>query len=944
MDNKPPVLGTQIPSFPTPDITDVVLAEFHDTRTADYVAVDYGTAHPDTARYPNHILTFQGPVDTAGNYVRRVYVNDRSDQDAYNFVISYAHEDINYPIYARSYIIREEDYVAIAPGTADPDSGPGVLVEQRCLESTGTPEIDSEYIKVVRIYEVLPGPWVPFTRYDELRGPIQGRRRDVLRNDAAQAATRTATAETTYSARGESAIVSVQLEETNGDGTGSSGNPAFPITVSNASVSDRGDVETTTQLSTDITTDSSLVIGTRVASGPLTSATGVPLKPVTGITISNRGTGMLPTTDGPTDLVLGGGTFSTAGRVSVLTTRVVSASLVDGGDGFAPTGSAYVVTMVGTTGTGSRVTIALNVGSGGGIMGLSSIVTPGSYTENPANLAAEPLFTAGLVGDPPTVLIQMGVDTFDLYTLGSYTVGPATFTSTGGGDNATFTNAEYTVAAAVQTQWEPVNEYLRKKVVSKWALPGPTLRSGEQYDTELGLVTATKQLVDGTSGATQSESASGRTRYEATSYGNPVLWKIVESWVTADFPTLDADFYDRELGAVARDTILTIDTSTAGSESSSTRVTYEPRNDYLRKKVTDTWVPANFPTVQENLYDRERGAIKRTTILTIDLTTVGSLSASTNLVTEIRYEPRNAYLRKLVTETFAYPGPEIVSEPEIDRDGAVFTIKRQLDVASNILEGESNSGGLTIITSEPYSGQTTGPLRWKITKTRALPGTAWTRAEVDGETGTAVSISMQIIATPSFPLTQTTGSEVAYQPLSSVHGLKITTSLVGYASVTVVDYPTGKMTAPALITNAVLTSATARDGTPAISIVWTKRAAKTREVKMTRTRSYGSQSDMQTARNALTLENPGVIDLIRDPIFLPAIREANVLTDAKTLGPYTTGTENPKWPYLTESVSWGATTPSASGYPGRTNVVLSAVVEYWKYNLWRLTKVQADTF
>jgi hypothetical protein len=24
--------------------------------------------------------------------------------------------------------------------------------------------------------------------------------------------------------------------------------------------------------------------------------------------------------------------------------------------------------------------------------------------------------------------------------------------------------------------------------------------------------------------------------------------------------------------------------------------------------------------------------------------------------------------------------------------------------------------------------------------------------------------------------------------------------------------------------------------------------------------------------------------------------------------------------------------------------VLSAVVEYWKYNLWRLTKIQADTF
>jgi hypothetical protein len=97
------------------------------------------------------------------------------------------------------------------------------------------------------------------------------------------------------------------------------------------------------------------------------------------------------------------------------------------------------------------------------------------------------------------------------------------------------------------------------------------------------------------------------------------------------------------------------------------------------------------------------------------------------------------------------------------------------------------------------------------------------------------------------------------------------------------------------------------------------------------------------ARNALTLENPGTIDLIRDPLFVPTIREANVLTDAISLGPYTTGTENPKWPYIAETVSWSATSPTATAYPGRS-VVLSAVVEYWKYNLWRMTKIEATTF
>ena len=112
---------------------------------------------------------------------------------------------------------------------------------------------------------------------------------------------------------------------------------------------------------------------------------------------------------------------------------------------------------------------------------------------------------------------------------------------------------------------------------------------------------------------------------------------------------------------------------------------------------------------------------------------------------------------------------------------------------------------------------------------------------------------------------------------------------------------------------------------------------------MTRTKSYNTKADRFSAQTLLTLENPGVIDIIRDPLFFPAIREMNVLTNDVTLGPYTTGTENPKWPYMTETVSWTATVPTASNYPGRL-VVLSAEVEKWKYNLWRLTKIEATTF
>jgi hypothetical protein len=288
-----------------------------------------------------------------------------------------------------------------------------------------------------------------------------------------------------------------------------------------------------------------------------------------------------------------------------------------------------------------------------------------------------------------------------------------------------------------------------------------------------------------------------------------------------------------------------------------------------------------------------------------------------------------------------FPGPWVTST-RIDRDSEIVTVKRRRNIKADIASSETVSSGVLI--RNFYEQENDDLIATEINETRDLPGTEMIRAEVDGETGTEVTVTMQMIAKPTLPFTQVAGSEITYQPISAVHGMKVTTTLSSFAALSVVDYPTGKMKAPALITNAVLNSTTARDGTPALSIVWTKRASMTREVKMTRTKTFGTQANMLTAQAALTLENPGTIDLVRDPWFIPAIRESDVLTNAVTLGPYTTGTENPKWPYIVESVSWGNTSPTASAYPGRTGVVLSAVVEYWKYNLWRLTKIQADTF
>ena len=483
--------------------------------------------------------------------------------------------------------------------------------------------------------------------------------------------------------------------------------------------------------------------------------------------------------------------------------------------------------------------------------------------------------------------------------------------------------------------------------------PGPQVPS-TRYDPLFGPIQGLRRRVVNT-GQTASLTSTVKTTYDSQN-DSTIIYELEEtnsngtgSLGNPAYPIQINDFYDNERGAVDQQVQLVADTTSSGGltvvGTTVTDIRYEAVTQFHRKKTTETWtVPAPLRTADD--YDIQRGAIQTTLQIIAGSSVEATLTASSNVVTETTYRPLNNVLLEKKVQTFAYPGPEITSEPEIDRDGSVFTIKRQIDVASNITEGETIDGGLKIITSEPYSGQSTGPLRYKITKTRSLPGTAFTRTEVDGETGSPVSIEMQIIATPSFPLAQTAGSEISYQPISSVHGTKITTSMTGFASVTVVDYPTSSMSAPPLITSAAITSTASRDGTPAISIVWNKRSAKTREVKMTRTKVYGTQANMLTAQGLLTIENPGVIDVIRDPWFVPAIRETNVLTNAVTLDPYTTGTENPKWPFVTETVSWGATTPPATGaggYIGRF-VVISANVEYWKYNLWRLTKIEATTF
>lgn len=121
-----------------------------------------------------------------------------------------------------------------------------ILTAQKKQELPDNDPLAAEFVLVTKVFEVLPGPLLPFTRWEDLLGPIQGTRQAVVW--ASQAPSLTATGKITYEARDGSSYVAWKLTETYSNGTGSAGNPAYPITVDDFHDPERGAVQRTTQL------------------------------------------------------------------------------------------------------------------------------------------------------------------------------------------------------------------------------------------------------------------------------------------------------------------------------------------------------------------------------------------------------------------------------------------------------------------------------------------------------------------------------------------------------------------------------------------------------------------------------------------------------------------------------------------------------------------------
>lgn len=152
----PTPLRKQIVAFPSPNVADRIFHERRDSQQASYAVPVFGTPHPNVVKYPGFLLAYVKASDDVG-WADWYYVNDRLNQDAYNYEIQYPYASTDYPRYIRTYVYLQTTLVEPAAGSADPVFAGFSLVDHK-HSNIGDPVLDTLFVSVQRAYERIPGP------------------------------------------------------------------------------------------------------------------------------------------------------------------------------------------------------------------------------------------------------------------------------------------------------------------------------------------------------------------------------------------------------------------------------------------------------------------------------------------------------------------------------------------------------------------------------------------------------------------------------------------------------------------------------------------------------------------------------------------------------------------------------------------------------------------
>lgn len=164
--NQPSPQRQTVLTFVSPNVQDSLFFETVDAQRVGKTPPVYGTAHPDTAQFPDHTLAYVRQADPSGQLYYYYYANTRASQDEYNFEYSQASlGDNKFDTVVRTYVsLRsefKEDDSALLAGAAMPTepaaanfSGKGYILMSRTQKRLGDRELDGIFVVEQRTYFV----------------------------------------------------------------------------------------------------------------------------------------------------------------------------------------------------------------------------------------------------------------------------------------------------------------------------------------------------------------------------------------------------------------------------------------------------------------------------------------------------------------------------------------------------------------------------------------------------------------------------------------------------------------------------------------------------------------------------------------------------------------------------------------------------------------------
>jgi hypothetical protein len=162
-----PAPEAPVRTYPTPDITDQVLVEWVTSEEAFSRPLVPGTPHANTRDFSGFKLGKQDVNPRDNHWFIRYWVIDQPDPDFYNYAIKFAQESNLHPIIIRSYRELKNGYTARLKGSQDPNFEGAFLVSEEAKQFEPTSEFYANYFNVVRVYETLPGPYIPETKLSD---------------------------------------------------------------------------------------------------------------------------------------------------------------------------------------------------------------------------------------------------------------------------------------------------------------------------------------------------------------------------------------------------------------------------------------------------------------------------------------------------------------------------------------------------------------------------------------------------------------------------------------------------------------------------------------------------------------------------------------------------------------------------------------------------------